>query len=267
MPYISPRVSSLIYAVRKASMCLSRDFCEIEHLQTSVRGHSNFVLSSYTRISRFLQIELQKIYPHHQWITDIETLKGDKGLLVSPIDGLNNYARGVPNFAVSVAVLENGAIVESVVYNPATDNLYFAKRGEGAYKEGVRNQERLRVSSRKEMKDALVGTQVGYHDSVEEYDNLQRKIVLATDNLRISGCSSLDLASVAAGKLDAFVSRGNKLPEYAAGILLVKEAGGYVFDMDQEDKRTEDTSKLLRSGNLLAVNSELSRKFCELFSK
>ena len=267
MSYLSPNLSLLINAVKKASGSLNRDFSEIEQLQSSVKGYKEFVVASYTKVTKALQVELGKIHPDYLIISDAEKLSGRNCYIVSPIDGLSNFSRGIPCFSMSVAVYENNTITAAIVYNPATDNLYFAEKGKGAYKEGFRNHERLRVSSRKDLQDALISTLVSYKSDVKEYDSLQQKIVSATDNLRVSGCCSLDLAYVASGKLDAAVSRGNKLSDYAAGILLVKEAGGYVFDIDQADKRTENLNLVLNSGNLMAANSELGRKLGELLPK
>ncbi len=267
MSYLSPNLSLLINAVKKASGSLNRDFSEIEQLQSSVKGYKEFVVASYGKVSKALQVELGKIHPDYPIISDAEKLSGRNCYIVSPIDGLSNFSRGIPCFAINVAVYENNTITAAIVYNPATDNLYFAEKGKGAYKEGFRNHERLRVSARKDLQDALIATLVSYQQDVKEYDSLQQKIVAATDNLRVSGCCSLDLAYVASGKFDGAVSRGNKLADYAAGILLVKEAGGYVYDIDQADKRTENLNLVLNSGNLMAVNNELGRKLGELLSK
>lgn len=267
MSYLSPSMTLLINAVKKASSSLNRDFSEIEQLQSSVKGYKEFVVASYTKVSKALQVELGKIHPDYAIVTEAEKLGSRNCYIVAPIDGLSNFAHGIPHFAISVAVYENNTITEAVVYNPAADNLYFAEKGKGAYKEGFRNHERLRVSSRKELKEALVSTLVNYKEDVSEYDVLQKRLVAATDNLRISGSCALDLAYVASGKFDAAVSRGNKLSDFAAGILLVKEAGGSVCDIDQKDKRTENLALVINSGNLMAVNSELGRKLGELLSE
>lgn len=199
-------------------------------------------------------------------VSEAEKLGARNCYIVSPIDGLSNFAHGIPHFAVSVAVYENNTVTASVVYNPATDCLYFAER-QSAYKEGFRNHERLRVSSRRDLKEALVATLVNYNENVSEYDVIQKRLVAATDNLRISGSCALDLAYVASGKYDAAVSRRNKLSDFAAGLLLVKEAGGYIYVLTKKDKRTENLSLVLNSGNIFAVNNELGKKLGELFSE
>lgn len=159
------------------------------------------------------------------------------------------------------------AVTAAIVYNPASDELFFAEKGKGAYKEGFRNHERLRVSARRELSEALISTLVSYKSDVAEYIKLHDSVVRAVDNVRVLGAVSLDLACVAAGRLDATVSLGNKFSEIAAGLLLVKEAGGYVLDMNQKDIRTENLSLVLESGNLIATNAELSKKVYELVHK
>ena len=264
--YLSPQISLLINAVKKASSSMDRDFNEIEQLQSSVKGYKEFVMGTYGKVSKALQTELGKIHPDYPLVSEASKLptKGNCWL-VNPLDGLVNFAHGIPHFAISVAAYENGKISEAVVYNPALDCLYFAEKGKGAFKEGYRNHERLRVSARKDLSDALIGTLVNYDKNVSEFDKVQKTIVSACDNVRIFGSCALDLAYVASGKLDAHVSLKNSLADYAAGILLVKEAGGYLFDMNQKDIRSEDMDAVIHGGNLIATNAELGKKVCELF--
>jgi len=264
--YLSPNMTLLINAVKKASAAMDRDFNEIEQLQSSIKGYKEFVVGTYGKVTKILQTELGKIHPDYPIVAESSKLPSKGSCwLVNPLDGLLNFAHGIPRFAVSVAAYENGKIMSAVVYNPALDNLYFAEKGKGAFKEGYRNHERLRVSARKDLKEALIGTLVSYDKSVEEYDNIQKKIVATTDNIRISGSCALDLADVAAGKLDAHVSLKNNLADFAAGLLLVKEAGGYIYELNQKDIRSEDLDLVVHSGNLVVTNAELGKKVCELF--
>lgn len=266
MSYLSPNMTMLLNAVKKASGSLNRDFSEIERLQSSVKGYKEFVVAAYGRVFKALQVELGKIRPDYPLVSEVEKLPSKGGCyIVAPIDGLSNFAHGLPYFAISLAVYENNAVTAALVYNPASDEMFFAEKGAGAYKEGFRNHERLRVSARKDIKEALISTLVNYEKSAAEYEQLHHKIVAASDNVRVFGACALDLAYVAAGKIDAAVSLGNKLAEFAAGMLLVKEAGGYIYDINQKDKRTEDLSAVINSGNLIAVSAEMSKKLCELF--
>lgn len=263
--YLSPRISLLINAVKKAASIMDRDFNEIEQLQSSVKGYKEFVMGTYGKVTKSLQIELNKIHPDYPIVSEASKLPSSGNCwLVNPLDGLVNFAHGIPHFAVSVAAYEGGVITEAVVYNPALDNLYFAEKGKGAFKEGYRNHERLRVSSRKDLSEALIGTLVNYDKKVSEYDELQKKIVAGCDNARISGSCALDLAYVASGKLDAHVSLKNALSDYAAGLLLVKEAGGYFYDMNQKDIRSEDLNAVIHGGDIVVTNAELGKKICEL---
>lgn len=263
--YLSPQMSLLINAVKKASSSMDRDFNEIEQLQSSVKGYKEFVMGTYSKVSKGLQIELGKIHADYPIVAEASKLPAKGNCwLVNPLDGLVNFAHGIPHFAISVAVYENGKITQAVVYNPASDMLYFAEKGKGAFKEGYRNHERLRVSARKDLSEALIGTLVNYDKDVSEYENIQKKIVSACDNVRVFGSCALDLAYVASGKLDAHVSLKNSLADYAAGLLLVKEAGGYLFDMNQKDIRSEDLDMVLHGGNIIVTNAELGKKVCEL---
>lgn len=263
--YLSPQMSLLINAVKKASNSMDRDFNEIEQLQSSVKGYKQFVLNTYDKVKRILQAELGKIHADYPIVLETAKLPAGKSCwLVNPLDGLVNFAHGQPHFAISVALYDDGKITQAVVYNPALDNLFFAEKGKGAFKEGYRNHERLRVSARKDLSEALVGTLVSYDKNVSEYDKLQKKIISVCDNIRISGSCALDLAYVAAGKLDAHVSLKNSPTDFAAGLLLVKEAGGYVYDMNQKDIRSEDLDAVLNSGDIIVTNAELGKKVCEL---
>ena len=262
---MSPQMSLLINAVKKASSSMDRDFNEIEQLQSSVRGYKEFVFGAYTKVKKALFAELGKIHPDYPIVEETAKIPLSGACwLVNPLDGLVNFAHGIPQFAISAAKYEAKQITCAVIYNPALDNLYFAEKGKGAFKEGYRNHERLRVSARKDLNEALIGTLVSYDKSLDEYENTQRQIVKACDNVRISGSCALDLAAVAAGKLDAHVSLNNKIADFAAGLLLVKEAGGYVYDIHQKDIRSENLELVLKSGNLVATNAELGKKVCEL---
>lgn len=264
MSYISPTLTVLISAVKKAANNLNRDFSEIEQLQSSVKGHKEFVVASYGKVDRAIRMELAKIRPDFPIVTDNATKPQGPYFIISPLDGLSNFAHGISHFAISVAILDNNTVTAGVIYNPASDEMFFAEKGKGAYKEGFRNHERLRVSGRKDLPDALISTLVSYKSDVSDYMQIHNSIVSASDNIRILGSAALDLAYVAAGKLDATISLGNKFADIAAGLLLVKEAGGYVFDLNQKDIRTENINAVLESGNLVAVNSSLNKKIFEL---
>ncbi len=255
MSYMSTNLNFLITAVKKVGNSLTRDFNEIEQLQSSLRGHQEFAKAAYDRMSKNLRTELQKGRPTFAVVIGKEPTPAHTSyFLVSPLDGMLNFMHGIPYFAVSVAVVENNVVTAGVIYNPATADLYFSEKGKGAFKEGYRNQERLRVSSRREMSEALIGAK----DCAMQY---------SAAGLRINGCLSLDLAYVASGKLDAVVSAENTADTIAAGMLLVKEAGGAVYELHQQDIRSDNLASVLSSGSVIAANAVLGGKVHELLNK
>lgn len=144
MSYLSPTLTLLVGAVKKATASLDRDFNEIEKLQSSVRGYQNFVSRSFERVAQTLKGELSRVRPDAVFVDGKPPLSRGCCFMVNPIDGMGNFVRGIPVFATTVAYCENGEVKASVVYNRASDELYFAEKGSGAYKEGFRNHERLR---------------------------------------------------------------------------------------------------------------------------
>lgn len=254
MSYISISLNNIINAVKKASSALSRDFSEIEKLQSSVRGHKEFTGAALEHLKKALRTELQKLRPDYAVVMDNEESVAAPHFLVAPFDGMLNFMHGIPAFAVSIAVVEKDVITAAVIYNPATTELFFAEKGQGAFKEGFRNHERLRVSARKDIGEALVGAENG---------TLQPQAA----GLRISGSVCLDLTAVASGKLDALVSEGNSPAAIAAGILLVREAGGVVYELNQKDIRVADLASVMATGSLIAANPALGAKLHALLNK
>lgn len=266
MSYISPLLTAFVGAVKKSASSLDRDFNELEKLQNSIRGNKNFVLNSYSRLVQNLKIELSKVRPDLPIFTPNDQVSGKSYFAVSPIEGLINFAHGNPDFAVSAALIENGTLICSVVYNPVRDETFFAEKGKGAYKEGYRSHERLRVSSTKDLNGALLATTSSYEtDGLEQTLRLQQNILKATGNLRISGSVALDLAYLAGGKFDGSISLKNHICSIAGGMLLVKEAGGSVRAIKQNDNRVEDLEAIFKSGDLIAVNFNLNQKVFEIF--
>ncbi|MBQ7303984.1 MAG: hypothetical protein IJW75_03590 [Alphaproteobacteria bacterium] len=264
MSYVSPLLTSFVNAVKKSASSLDRDFNELEQLQNSIKGNKNFVFNSYSRLEKNLKTELGKIRPDLPVFTPSDNVVGNSYFAISPIDGLVNFAHGNANFAVCAALVENGTIVCSVVYNPSRDETFFAEKGKGAYKEGYRSHERLRVSSAKEFQGALVSSCVN-GDQIAASSKLLSSVCTKTGDLRISGSLSQDLAYLAGGKLDAVVCLNAHIASMAAGILLVKEAGGSVRNAEQKDIRVEDLNEIFKKGNLVASNFNLNQKVFEIF--
>ena len=267
MSYLSPTLSMLMTVVKKVASSMSRDFSEIEKLQSSVKGHREFVAAAVKRAESALRVELSKARPTFAFAEDGKKTPEGSYFIVSPLDGVLNFAHGIPYFSMSVAICENGNITAAVIYNPAADELYFAEKGNGAYKEGFRNHERLRVSSRKDLAESILAVRPNDAEKTPDYKTFCDKAVSAASAVRVFGAFSLELAYVAAGQLDAVVGVNKSFSEIAAGILLVKEAGGIVLDAHQKDIRSEDLSAVLASGNVIAGNLEISKKAYELLNK
>lgn len=249
MSYISTNLNLLITIVKKASTGLSRDFSEIEQLQSSIKGHEEFTRAAIERTSKILRNELQKSRPQCAVISKGEKAPNAPYFLISPLDGAINFMHGIPYFSVSIAEVISGNVVASVIYNPATSDMYFAEKGNGAFKEGYRNHERLRVSARKDLLKSVVAAK-GLEDKVAA--------------IREFGAVSLDLANVAAGKFDGVISKDNDSADIAAGLLLVQEAGGRVLTIGQKDIRTSDIGSVMVSGNIIAANEDLAKKLFDL---
>lgn len=261
MAYISPALTAITNAVKKASVPLTRDFNELERLQSSVRNDGMFAVRSYEKVERILKEELAKIRPSYPIIckkSDVVPMKGNY-FAVSPIDGFPNFAHGNGNFAISVAMIENSNIVDAVIYNPIFDELFFAEKGCGAFKEGFRNHERLRVSGCKNIEKALI--------SCNADTEVITKALTLSPNVIIKGAISLDLAYVAGGKSDVVISSNSTTCNIAAGMLLVKEAGGYILEIGNKDVRSEDLIKVLLNGEIIATNESLRQKIADVMAK
>jgi len=263
MSYISPLLTGFVNAIKKSASSLDRDFTELEQLQNSIKGNKNFVFNSYSRIEKNLKTELAKLRPDLPIFTPSDKVVGESYFAISPIDGVINFAHGNSNFSVSAALIENNVIICSVVYNPAKDETFFAEKGKGAYKEGYRNHERLRVSSAKELSGALVSNTITENNLSDA--NLLCSVIAKNSDLRISGCLSQDLAYLAGGKFDVSISLNTHISTMASGILLVKEAGGSIRDINQKDIRVEDLEQLFKTGNLVASNFNLNQKVFDFF--
>ncbi len=257
MSYLSPTLTLVVGAVKKATASLDRDFNEIEKLQSSVRGYQGFVSRSFDRIAQSLRNELARLRPDAVFVDD--RLPPAKGccFLVNPVDGLGNFVRGIPFFATTVAYCENGEVKAAVVYNRASDELYFAEKGNGAYKEGFRSHERLRISSVKDDSAAVIAASIGFQHGSAEYTAACRDIFAETENVRLLGSVSLSMALVAAGKADVCLSLGNKLNSVMAGLLLVREAGGYIYNLKREEFAPEKIEQVIASDELAAANTSL----------
>lgn len=251
MTYYSRNLELLNTIAKRAGIGLVRDFAELSQLQSAPRGHEEFTQAAVDRTMSVLRTELGKFHADFPIVTRADELPVTECFAVSPLDGMVNFMRSIPYFAISIAVVKRDQVLSAVIYNPATGDTFFAEKGSGAFKEGARNNLRLRVSSRSELSKALI--------AASDY-----KLLEHVSDVRKFGAVSLDLAMVAGGQLDGVVSNNNTLAEIAAGTLLVREAGGWNLSPQQSDGRRDDIKAIWQSGNLIAGNPTICKKLFDL---
>ena len=262
MKLSSPQTNLIIKACMKASRSLIRDFGEIENLQVSSKAPGDFVSSADKRTEKILIDEFQKAYPEHGIITEetgiINKSNKNNRWIIDPIDGTMNFLNGVPQFAISIGYEENQEIKCGVIFNPITNEMFIAEKGSGAFL----NNSRIRVSNKKNLQDSLLVTGGPKQSSkikdkiFSEYISVSKKV----SNVRKFGSASLDLAYVASGRFDGYWQRELNYWDVAAGIIIVKEAGGFV-DFFEEN----NNSDLKR--NIIATNSIIHNELRELIVK
>jgi myo-inositol-1(or 4)-monophosphatase len=259
MPYLSPALNVMIAAARKASRALIRDFGEVENLQVSLKGPADFVSNADRRTERILIEELSRTRPGYGFLVEESgTIEGpDKThrFIIDPLDGTTNFLHSIPQFAISSALEREGQSVSALVYNPISDELCIAEKGHGAYL----NDKRLRVAARKQMRDALSATGIPFmgKDGHERFLGELAAVMAVSPGVRRFGSAALDLAWLAAGRYDAYWERGLQIWDIAAGVLLVREAGGVVSALD-------GGARMLERGNTLAANEALPPQFLKL---
>ncbi|HEY5047358.1 MAG TPA: inositol monophosphatase family protein [Rhizomicrobium sp.] len=259
MPYLSPALNVMTTAARKAGRKLTRDFGEVENLQISFKGPADFVTAADRRTERMLIEELSKARPGYNFLVEeqgvIEGPDKSHRFIIDPLDGTTNFLHGIPHFSISIALEREGLLVSAVIYNPVTDEMYTAERGHGAYL----NDKRLRVATRKHLKESLFATGIpflgkeGHEDFLKELST----VMGSSAGVRRFGSAALDLAYVAAGRYDGFWERGLQAWDIAAGILIVREAGGMVSDLG-------GGARALETGDILAANDTLHPQLLKL---
>lgn len=215
-------------AVEKAAKGLKRDFGEVEHLQVSRKGPADFVSAADLRAQEVLVAELGRARPEFGFITEEGDAKStDKPFrwIIDPLDGTTNFLHGVPHWAISVAAAQGDQVIAGMVYNPITDEMFWAEKGIGAYS----NHTRLRVSVRTDLSECLIATGIPFKGhEIPGYFNQLMKVAPLVAGTRRFGAAALDLAYVAAGKFDGYWEAGVNIWDIAAGMLLVTEAGGKI---------------------------------------
>jgi len=262
MAYRSANINVMVRAAEKAGRALLRDFGEVEQLQVSRKGPADFVSVADTKAERIVRRELEKARPDFGFLMEesgaVAGTDADRRWIVDPLDGTTNFLHGLPHFAVSIGLQVLGEVVAGVVYDPVKDELFWAEKGIGAFL----GDRRMRVSGRGRLADSLLATGIpylGHQDAAGHSEFLaQMQAVMArTSGVRRWGAASLDLAYVAAGRYDGFWETGLSPWDVAAGVILVREAGGYV---SQVDNRTHK----LESPTILAANDRLHGEIVKL---
>lgn len=248
----SPVMQVMVQAVTKAGRSLRRDFGEVEQLQVSMKGPGDFVSAADRQAEEVLFAELSRVRPGYGFLMEergaIPGTDPDHRWIVDPLDGTTNFLHGIPVFSISVALERSGVLVAGVVFNPATDELYTAERGGGAFL----NDRRIRVAARRDLTEAVIATGIPHlgkpaHDRFrEELTVVQAKVA----GVRRFGSAALDLAMVASGRFDGYWERNLQAWDIAAGIVLVREAGGFVTDADGFDN-------MLSKGSIAAGNEAM----------
>jgi len=251
MPVRSALINVMARAVDKAGRALVRDFGEVEHLQVSRKGPADFVSTADRRAEGILREELCKARPKFGLLMEESGERegtAEERWIVDPLDGTTNFLHGIPFWSISVAVEVRGEITAGVIYNPVFDELYAAEKGGGAFL----NDRRIRVSSRRQMADALFATGAPFsgHGDVHQFCDEMTEVLPQAAGMRRLGSAALDLAYVASGRFDAFWESGLNAWDVAAGIVLVAEAGGFVTEAD--GKRNP-----LTGGSILAASPQM----------
>ena len=248
----------MVQAAMKAGRSLARDFGEVSNLQVSVKGPGDFVSAADRKAEKIVFEELSKARPGYSFLMEesgvVEGKDDQHRWIIDPLDGTTNFLHGIPVFGVSIALETQGKLVAGVVYNPAMDELYTAEYGGGAFF----NDRRLRVANRKEMTDCVFATGIPHLGRPAHGDFLeqQRRVMLNSSGVRRFGAAALDLCFVAGGRVDGFWETGLSPWDMAAGMVIVKEAGGFISDLDGGQDMFTKTS-------IVAGNETIHRKLRE----
>ena len=255
----SANLNIMIKAARKAARSLVKDFREVENLQVSMKGAGDFVSRADLAAETILKDELLGARPTYGWLAEeggeIEGQDPTRRWIVDPLDGTTNFLHGLPHWAISIALEHKGQIVAGVIYDAAKDEMFFAEKGEGAWM----NDTRLRVSSRHRMIESIFATGLPFGGRSDLPATLQdlARIMPTCAGVRRWGSAALDLAYVAAGRYEGFWERRLNAWDLAAGIVIVREAGGIVQPMAPEGDILED-------GEMICANEPIFEHFAKV---
>ncbi|MEX2629901.1 MAG: inositol monophosphatase family protein [Tistlia sp.] len=259
----SALINVMVRAVNQAARGLKRDFGEVENLQVSKKGPADFVSAADIKAEQVLRKELSRARPDYGFLMEesggTDPKPGcDRRWIVDPLDGTTNFLHGLPHFAISVGLAEGDEIVAGVIYDPIKDELFWAEKGGGAFL----NDRRLRVSSRRQLSEGLFATGIPFLGSSKDDGVFLREltaVMQSSSGVRRWGVASLDLAYVAAGRFDGFWEQGLSPWDFAAGILLVREAGGIVTDIAGDRVALDGHS-------VIAANDHLHRLLAKMIA-
>lgn len=255
---LSANMNIMLKAARKAGRSLVKDFREVENLQVSMKGAGDFVSRADIAAEQIIKSELMNARPTYGWLA--EEGGGEEGAdptrrwIVDPLDGTTNFLHGLPHWAVSIALEHKGQIVSGVVYDPAKDEAFYAEKGEGAWL----NESRLRVSGRDRMIEAIFATGVPFGGRADLPETLQdlAQLMPKCAGVRRWGAAALDMAYVAAGRYEGFWERRLNAWDLAAGLVILREAGGMAEPL-------QEGGDILADGAVICANEAIFEKFAK----
>jgi myo-inositol-1(or 4)-monophosphatase len=257
----SALMTMMLSAARKAGRSLARDFGEVEHLQVSLKGPSNFVTAADRRAEQILYDELSKARHGYGFLMEesgvVEGADKTHRWIIDPLDGTTNFLHSIPHFAISVALQRENELVAGLIYNPANGDLFTAEKGKGAFF----NDRRLRVAARSRLDDCVIVTGVPHRgkDNHELYLEQLARVMKAVAGIRRSGAAALDLAWTAAGRYDGYWEESLHAWDLAAGLVILREAGGFASDI-------AGGKTMLESGGIIAGNETVHRALKNLLA-
>ena len=259
MKLSSANINIMVKACRKAAKTLIRDFGEIEKLQVSLKGPGDYVTAADKKVEKILITELQKARPDYSILSEeIGKIKKDESFkwIIDPIDGTSNFLHGIPHFAISLGLEHNKEIICGIIYDPIKDEMFIAEKGNGSYL----NNQRIRVSARSKLQDCMIFSGGPRYKSenkdlvFNEYKKVSSNVKLP---IRKLGSAALNMAYVAAGRCDGYWERDLNYWDIAAGIIIIKEAGGFVTDFRGENAYVQNKT-------ILATNSKINNEMIKI---
>ena len=256
---MSANLNLMIKAARAAGRSLAKDFREVENLQVSMKGAGDFVSKADIAAEAIIREQLTEARPTYGWVgEESDAVDGEdptRRWIVDPLDGTTNFLHGMPHWAVSIALEHKGEVVAGVIYDPTKDEMFFAEKGQGAWM----NESRMRVSGRRRLIECVFATGLPFAGRADLPDTLQdlARILPTCAGVRRWGSAALDLAYVAAGRYDGFWERNLHSWDMAAGLVIVREAGGLVEPLNA-------AGEILTDGEVICANEPVFEQFSKI---